>query len=133
LDPTGLAARLAEDEVTVLEVVPSFLQTLLEVWEQPGDTVRLPRLIHLMLPFAVHDFSGEPEPISAARRFFESRIRTAFQIGEEPLVRADLARLAEIFSTARVARRADALLTILQRLVEKRTAGEILFEMSQTE
>ncbi len=44
----------------------------------------------LPLPFAVHDFSGRPP--ADARAFAEDRIRTAFAVTEEPLMRVDLLR-----------------------------------------
>lgn len=44
----------------------------------------------LPLPFAVHDFSGRPA--ADARAFAEDRIRTAFSVAEEPLMRVDLLR-----------------------------------------
>lgn len=53
LDPLRLAARLDHEGVTVLEVVPSYLQTMLEAWDQAGRTISLECLEFLLV-------TGEP-------------------------------------------------------------------------
>ncbi|GAA2425120.1 amino acid adenylation domain-containing protein [Streptomyces glaucus] len=47
----------------------------------------------LPLPFALHDLTGRPA--AEARRFAEDRIRVAFSVADEPLIRADLLRTDE--------------------------------------
>lgn len=47
----------------------------------------------LPLPFALHDFTGRPP--AEAHRFAEDRIRAAFSVADEPLIRADLLRTDE--------------------------------------
>ncbi|HEV2638607.1 MAG TPA: amino acid adenylation domain-containing protein [Actinocrinis sp.] len=49
LDPVRFAGRLAQDRVTVLEVVPSYLDALLEAWRSLDRPVRLDALEYLMV------------------------------------------------------------------------------------
>lgn len=49
LDPVRMAARMVSDGITVLEVVPSYLDTLLDAWGHRAGEVELPRLRHLMV------------------------------------------------------------------------------------
>ncbi|HET9380982.1 MAG TPA: amino acid adenylation domain-containing protein, partial [Streptomyces sp.] len=49
LDPVRFGERLDEDGVTVLEVVPSYLDTMLDAWERAGRRFGLPALAHLMV------------------------------------------------------------------------------------
>ncbi|MFF9346552.1 amino acid adenylation domain-containing protein [Streptomyces sp. NPDC014734] len=67
-------------------------ETLRTTFAREGD--RWTQIVHapgaLPLPFAVHDFSGRPA--ADARAFAEDRIRTAFAVTEEPLMRVDLLR-----------------------------------------
>jgi len=67
LDPAVLLARLARDRVTVLELVPSLLEVLLEQMAQQGaagERPRLEALAHLLS-------TGEALPVPLARRWFE--------------------------------------------------------------
>jgi hypothetical protein len=70
-------------------------ETLRTTFAKDGD--RWTQIVHapgaLPLPFAVHDFSGRPA--ADARAFAEDRIRTAFAVTEEPLMRVDLLRTDE--------------------------------------
>lgn len=49
LDPIRFAARLAADEVTVLEVVPSYLETLLDAWGRADRPITLATLEFLLV------------------------------------------------------------------------------------
>jgi amino acid adenylation domain-containing protein len=49
LDPVRFAERLVEDGITVLEVVPSYLDTLLDAWQRLERPVRLDALEYLMV------------------------------------------------------------------------------------
>ncbi|NUP50998.1 MAG: amino acid adenylation domain-containing protein, partial [Catenulispora sp.] len=47
-DPDALFGRVAEDGVTVLEVVPSVLRSALDLWDTTGETPDLPQLRWLL-------------------------------------------------------------------------------------
>nr|APD71530.1 non-ribosomal peptide synthetase 1 [Streptomyces sp.] len=49
LDPVRLGERVDADRITVLEVVPSYLDTMLDTWERAGRRFHLSRLVHLMV------------------------------------------------------------------------------------
>ncbi|MFE7214677.1 amino acid adenylation domain-containing protein [Streptomyces sp. NPDC057611] len=49
LDPQALFTRVADERVTVLEVVPSLLRTALDAWESGAEPVELPELRWLMV------------------------------------------------------------------------------------
>lgn len=49
LDPVRFGERLDADGITVLEVVPSYLDAMLDAWEHAGRRFRLPALAHLMV------------------------------------------------------------------------------------
>ena len=49
LDPVRFGERLDADEVTVLEVVPSYLDTMLDAWERAGRHFGLHTLAHLLV------------------------------------------------------------------------------------
>ncbi|GAB2814870.1 hypothetical protein GCM10027073_53420 [Streptomyces chlorus] len=70
-------------------------ETLRTTFAKEGG--RWTQIVHapgaLPLPFAVHDFSGRPA--ADARAFAEDRVRAAFAVTEEPLMRADLLRTDE--------------------------------------
>ncbi|MFE2449667.1 amino acid adenylation domain-containing protein, partial [Streptomyces sp. NPDC059426] len=63
LDPQALFTRVAEERITVLEVVPSLLRTALDAWESGADPVELPRLRWLMV-------TGEALPPDLCARWF---------------------------------------------------------------
>jgi amino acid adenylation domain-containing protein len=48
-DPTRFAEQLERDGVTILEVVPSYLQTLLDAWDQPERRIMLDALKFLVI------------------------------------------------------------------------------------
>ncbi len=49
LDPPAFAERIAGEGVTVLEVVPSYLETMLDAWKAAGTPVDLSALRYLMV------------------------------------------------------------------------------------
>ncbi|MFE2032055.1 amino acid adenylation domain-containing protein [Streptomyces scopuliridis] len=63
LDPQALFSRVADERVTVLEVVPSLLRTALDAWDAGAEPVALPRLRWLMV-------TGEALPPDLCTRWF---------------------------------------------------------------
>ncbi|MFE0041899.1 amino acid adenylation domain-containing protein [Streptomyces albireticuli] len=49
LDPVRFAERVEAEEVTVLEVVPSYLEAMLDAWDRSERPVTLEKLRHLMV------------------------------------------------------------------------------------
>ncbi|MEO3755182.1 amino acid adenylation domain-containing protein [Streptomyces sp. B6B3] len=62
LDPEGLFGRVAREEVTILEVVPSLLRTALDLWDSGAPAPLLPRLRRLVV-------TGEVLPAELAERW----------------------------------------------------------------
>jgi amino acid adenylation domain-containing protein len=82
----------------------------------------------LPLPFAFHDFAGRPP--ADARTFAEDRIRTAFAVTEEPLMRVDLLRadprwllVTSMHQLVSDGRTVDVLVEEWQRLYDCAVAG----------
>ncbi|MFE1872681.1 amino acid adenylation domain-containing protein [Streptomyces sp. NPDC059496] len=49
LDPVRFAERVEAEQVTVLEVVPSYLEAMLDAWERAGRPIELEKLQYLMV------------------------------------------------------------------------------------
>ncbi|MFJ1747310.1 amino acid adenylation domain-containing protein [Streptomyces sp. NPDC088116] len=63
LDPQALFGRVADERLTVLEVVPSLLRTALDAWDAGAEPVELPCLRWLMV-------TGEALPPDLCTRWF---------------------------------------------------------------
>jgi amino acid adenylation domain-containing protein len=68
LDPIRFADKVAEEGVTVLEVVPTYLEAMLDAWERSGRELRLDGLDHLMV-------TGEACPPRQVNRWLRSHPR----------------------------------------------------------
>ncbi|MBQ0984632.1 amino acid adenylation domain-containing protein [Streptomyces sp. F63] len=64
LDPGGLFGRVAEEGISVLEVVPSLLRTGLDFWDAGAPAPRLPRLRRLVV-------TGEALPAELCHRWLD--------------------------------------------------------------
>ncbi|MFD7662364.1 amino acid adenylation domain-containing protein [Streptomyces sp. NPDC059788] len=62
-DPDALFAVTVDEDVTVLEVVPSLLRAALDAWETAGGFPSLPKLRHLVV-------TGEALPVDVCHRWF---------------------------------------------------------------
>ena len=62
LDPQGLFGRVAEEEISILEVVPSLLRTALDFWDAGAGAPALPRLRRLVV-------TGEALPAGLCTRW----------------------------------------------------------------
>ncbi|WP_436961369.1 amino acid adenylation domain-containing protein [Streptomyces sp. SudanB182_2057] len=64
LDPNALFGLVADEEISVLEVVPSLLRAALDVWDAGGPTPDLPSLRRLVV-------TGEALPAALCERWLE--------------------------------------------------------------
>ncbi|WP_269084347.1 amino acid adenylation domain-containing protein, partial [Streptomyces sp. 150FB] len=62
-DPRELFRRVADEGISVLEVVPSLLRAALDTWDAAGDILELPKLRWLVV-------TGEPLPGNLCERWF---------------------------------------------------------------
>ncbi|MBT2674250.1 amino acid adenylation domain-containing protein [Streptomyces sp. ISL-14] len=75
LDPVRFGERVDADKVTVLEVVPSYLDTMLDTWERAGRRFDLSCLVHLMvtgeavLPRSVNRWLAHYPPIPVVNAY----------------------------------------------------------------